>query len=296
MNRISETNSCLTSNPIECIIREIYIRLRRGEVITYLNHTGDYEKTQISDFLRKNISVFPYEYIKKYDMRNIVALKDPGEGLTYIKDFNTKIYMKKGYSIKMLAKRYYNNILIEQDECSPHRYVTNNFKPLSNDVIIDIGGAEGFFGLPYIDRAKKIYIFERDLGWVKALRHTYQDHMDKVHIIDKFVSNYTDDNHISLDDFIEKEGLESESIFIKIDAEGSEPLIIDGAKKWLEKVPKARIALCVYHNQNHEALFRKVFKDWHIQNSDGYMLYYYDYNFGEPYLRRGVLRITSPNA
>lgn len=293
MNIIKETNTKLADRDFEFIEREINIRIKKKSVIDYLNKSDNAEFNAISAFLKHNtISVFPYEFTKNYKISDVKAEVDNSTGLIYINTDKGKMYMKRSYTNIFRAKRYYKNILLEQDKASPHRYTTDIFAPKDNSIIIDIGGAEGFFGLQYLDLAKKIYIFECDPLWIEAIKHTYSEHLDKVEIIPKFVSNINDDSHISLDKFIKEKNIEGESVFVKIDAEGSEPLIIKGAKNWLDTKPNVMIALCVYHASDHEEYFRKKFDNWKIENSDGYMLYYYDYNFSKPFLRRGILRIT----
>ena len=183
------------------------------------------------------------------------------------------------------------NILLEQDKHSPHRYTTEEFHPQKDSVILDIGGAEGFFPIDYIDAVKKVYIFECSNEWIQALKKTYKNYKDKVVIIKKFVSSYSDDTHISLDDFIKEKHLENDNLFIKIDAEGSEPDIIKGGSFLFSSKQSIQLALCVYHCAWHEKYFRKLFHNWNICSSNGYMLYYYDFYFSEPYVRTGVLRI-----
>jgi hypothetical protein len=294
MNIISETNTKLADKDIEFIERELYARIKKRALIKYLKNSGNHEFESIANYLSHNsITVFPYKFAKEYTVKEINAEIDNSTGLIFIRDNDQRIYMKRSYKNLFRAKRYYKNILLEQDINSPHRYTTENFKPEQNSIIFDIGGAEGFFGLPYLDSAKEIYIFECDPQWIEALKLTYQKYNHKVHIIQKYVSNRTDENHITLDDFILQNNLSKENIFIKIDAEGNEPLIIDGCANWLSQKPNAQIALCVYHSSNHEKYFREKFDQWTIENSSGYMIYYYDYNFSKPYLRRGILRIRS---
>ena len=96
---------------------------------------------------------------------------------------------------------------------------------------------------------------------------------------------------ISLDDFIKQYNLKNEKLFIKVDAEGCEPAIIDGAESVINNSMDLKLAVCTYHCQNHEELIRKRFRDWDISVSPGYMIYYYDFDWTKPYLRRGLLRI-----
>ena len=86
---------------------------------------------------------------------------------------------------------------------SPHRYLTESFTIGQNDVLADIGAAEGNFSLAVIEKVKKIYIFEYDQEWIEALRATFAPWSDKVEIINKFVSDKNDEYHIRFDTFFE---------------------------------------------------------------------------------------------
>lgn len=281
----------LASNDMEFIFCELKARLRKKEIIKYLSH-GDEEQRKIADYLKKNaITVFPYEYKNKYSLNNIEAKKDDN-GLIYVKYNGFKIYLKRTYKSLYRAKRYINNILIEQDSSSPHCYITERFSPKEGAVILDIGGAEGFFSLQFIDSVKKIYIFECDENWIQALKETYKNYWDKIEIVNKYVSNVTNEKCIRIDDFVKEKQLMDEDIFIKMDAEGSEIDILDGAKATIESGNRIMLDICVYHCASHEDIVRKRFEGWNIENSEGYMMYYYDYKYDKPYLRRGVLRIS----
>lgn len=283
----------LAQNDLEFIFCEIKKRFMKNKVISFLSKENDSEKREIANYISKNgMSVFPYSYVKNYKLQNVAAEKDSDADMFYIHRNGRRLYMKKSYTSAFRAKRYYNNILIEQDEASPHRYVSDTFAPEAGSVILDIGGAEGFFPFDYLDTVDKVYIFECNDEWIEALTKTYADYTDKVVIVNKFVSDFTDMSHITIDDFVHQYNLNEKKLFIKLDAEGSEPNIIRGAQKTLNKIKNIKLALCTYHSAGHEALFRKLFKSWHIEASKGYMLYYYDFNFKKPYLRKGILRIT----
>ena len=181
---------------------------------------------------------------------------------------------------------------MEQDPASPHRYTTDSFAPDEGSVIFDIGAAEGFFPLEYIERAKHIYIFECASSWNEALNLTYKGYEDKITIINKFVSDKCDDMHITLDSLCSEDSLFNEKIFIKADAEGDELKIINGAKELLNRADNVKLAICTYHHQGDEQAIREQFAGWRAESSNGYMLYYYDFDFRSPFLRKGVLRLT----
>jgi hypothetical protein len=53
-----------------------------------------------------------------------------------------KLYFPECWSIKATI-RYYNELLLEQDEKSPHRYETKDFTVKNGDVIVDIDRSGG---------------------------------------------------------------------------------------------------------------------------------------------------------
>lgn len=286
----------LADSDIEFIFCEIRAKMMKAKIINNLKFEDDIEIKEIVDYLMNNpINTFPYDYRKKYNIKELKVGRNTRSKLLYCKYDDKKIYMKKKYTSPFRVRRYINNILIEQDEHSPHRYLNDTFMPEKDSVVLDIGGAEGLFSAMIIDKVKKVYIFECDKDWIYALKHTFKDYMEKVVIIDRYVDGYSDDRHICLDDFVKQYGLENEKLLIKIDAEGCEPAIISGADKLINSNQDLKIAVCTYHCQEHEDIIRKRFRDWDVDNSMGYMIYYYDFNWSRPYLRRGLLRIQRKN-
>lgn len=282
----------LAQNDLEFILCELSGRLKKKKIINYLARQDNPDYMKIAKYLNDNkVNVFPYKFTEQYKSSDISIKKDKTSNLYFTNYHNFDIYLKPAFTNKYRAARYFKNILLEQDTQSPHRYTTEEFHPQKDSVILDIGGAEGFFPIDYIDAVKKVYIFECSNEWIQALEKTYKNYKDKVVIIKKFVSSYSDDTHISLDDFIKEKHLENENLFIKIDAEGSEPDIIKSGSFLFSSKQSIQLALCVYHCAWHEKYFRELFHNWNICSSNGYMLYYYDFYFSEPYVRTGVLRI-----
>ena len=296
MNRTDNNN--LACNDFEFINREIWARIHKNKIIDKIKNVQDDPdiKSVVEYMSKKGISVFPYEFTADYKIDDIVVRKDKDNKLFYtITKNNHKIYLKKKYKTAFRARRYISNIYMEQDINSPHKYITNGFEPEAGSIIIDIGGAEGFFALDYIDIIKHVYIFECDPDWIEALEYTYKEYEDKITIIKKMVTDYTDDTHICLNDFIKEHNLYDDNLYIKIDAESSEIKILDGANDALKKLLRCHIFVCSYHKQDDELNIRKRLEGWTIQPSTGYMLYYYDYDFKEPYVRHGVLRCRNYN-
>lgn len=284
---MKKDNNMLASNDIEFLSREIWARLNKNKIINAIKQK-DMETTKY--LLEHGISLFPCYGLSDVTDNDVKVMKDVEVGLFYADYKGKRIYLKRKYRSAYRAKRYFNNIMFEQLEKSPHRYLTDDFAPEYGDIVLDIGGAEGIFAIDYIDKIAKLYIFECDTQWIDALQITYKDYMDKVVIVDKMVSDYDDDTHITIDSFVKMHNLQNEKLFIKVDAEASERLILKGGASYLSTCKNCSMVICTYHKADDENIVRIALSDWKIEASAGYMLYYYDYEIKPPYLRKGVLR------
>ena len=159
--------------------------------------------------------------------------------------------------------------------------------------MVDIGAAEGIFALHEIENIKHIYLIETDLEWIEALVETYKPWKNKITIINKFISSVDDDHNLRLDTYFEK----IEKIdFLKIDVDGAEQDLINGAHYTIaNKIDK--LAICTYHKTNDNRDFSKYLleNNFSIENSNGYMLFYFDSNFESPYFRRGLIKARKNN-
>ena len=186
---------------------------------------------------------------------------------------------------------YFNSLLLEQDPDSPHRYLTSEFDVKQGDVIVDVGAAEGNFSLSVIEKASKVYLFEVEKDWIKALEATFEPWKEKVEIVQKYVSDTDNEQSIKLDTFF----AENQKVnFIKADVEGAEAQVINGANKLINNQKDIRIAVCTYHRQTDAQQLDELLKAKGFRNhfSDKYMIFHYgSSNVVEPpYLRKAVLR------
>jgi len=246
------------------------------------------EKVAI-DYLNANkLCVFPYPFQKNYKRNNIFVYKDKALKLKYILIDGKRLYFRRKSSTRGI-KRNYKALLIEQDINSPHRYLTNNFNLENNDILVDIGAAEGNLALSVIEKVKKVYLFETDKNWIEALNATFSPWKDKVEIINKFVSDKNDEKNVSLDVFFKDKEMFD---FLKIDVEGSEEKVLNGCSEILSSNHQLKIALCSYHKPNDEKIFKDYLekRDFLTSYSQGYMIYTEASTFLPPYLRRGVIR------
>lgn len=268
------------------IIRLIYkIKI----YIFLLFNSKDEDIKKILDFLRWNprkLQMISYDFINKYD-RNKIKIYNSPEG-KYILVNEYKMFLKRGMD-DVFIKDYINSLYIEQDKNSPHCYM----KPLKNDIIADIGAAEGFFTLLNIDKIKKAYLFECDPLWVEALKKTFNPFKNKVIIVEKYVSNIDDKNNVKLDSYFYNKEID----YLKVDIEGSEINMLEGGKNIIPKIK--RMSICVYHKYDDKEKITNFLRNFKgsISFSKGYIIPIYAIfdilNIKDkcikPYLRKGVL-------
>ena len=228
----------------------------KWRIIKYLENdpvnTYDDEKIQAIKFLKQNqFTVFPYNFIKKYQKKNVFVYNDDACSLKYVLHENKRLYFKRGWDEERI-KYYYNGLLIEQDIDSPHRYLYENFQVSDGDVVVDIGVGEGNFALSIIEKCKRLYLFEEDNEWIEALNMTFYPWLNsgKIIIVNKKVSDNNDSDSIALDNYFIENGKNEKINFIKVDIEGYELKFLEGAKELLKSQKNIMVAICTYHRQN----------------------------------------------
>ena len=163
------------------------IRLRKP-IIQYLQKDIQ-ERKNILRCLRHSTRltdvIFPYCFVRKYKLQNVVVYEDDSCGLLYVLQEGKRMYFPAAWSRGAVVK-YYNGLLIEQDAQSPHRYEYGSFRVEQGDVVVDVGTAEGNFALLVAERARKLYLFEGDVSWLEPLRKTFEPWHEKVTIVNKY--------------------------------------------------------------------------------------------------------------
>lgn len=273
-----------------------YTEFVKDEILKYYNLNeeklnDDLELKEVINYIKdksNNLKTFCYRFCDDYLNRNIDIFKDKTVDMYYINYKNKKMYFKRSLNTENKVLEYYNFICLEQDINSPHRYLTKDFNVNKNSTILDIGVGDGNFTLSVIDKIKKAYLFEFDEEWIEALKLTFKSYADKVKIVKAFVSDTDEKNQISLDSYIFKENID----FIKIDAEGSERLILSGSKNLL-KNNKLKIDICTYHRKDDAFILNEMLKTLNFKTefSKGYMFFFDDNeSYIEPYFRKGLIR------
>jgi len=82
---------------------------------------------------------------------------------------NKRLYFPENWNTERI-RDCYNNLCIEQDKDSPHRYEADGYIVQEGDVIADVGAAEGIWALNYTEKAGKIYLFEYNQEMDKSVR------------------------------------------------------------------------------------------------------------------------------
>lgn len=221
--------------------------------------------------------------------------------LFYVHHNEKKMYMKRSLDTERKVRDYYISLLVEQDKNSPHCY--GEF--LQNEkygILIDAGCAEGNFVLDNIEKTERIIVIENDEEWLEALKYTLGVCGEKVTVVNKYLSDYDNDDNITLNEIFVKYNInQKEKCLIKLDIEGAEEKAIIGAEEMIEKMEDITIISCTYHKKNSEKIQRALFETMGMETecSRGYMFFPAEYerkivtDIGnekrEPSLRRGLL-------
>jgi hypothetical protein len=280
----------IVPKPLRTIILKKNLRKKILEYFALLpDDEVNEDHREVLDYLRSNeVRIFPYPFHNDYSAGQIEVKYDSGKGLRYVIQEGKRLYFKKRWGTKRIRIAY-SDLMREQDVKSPHRYLAGSFQAEENDIIADIGAAEGNFSLSVVEKVRKVYLFEYDREWIDALRATFEPWQDKVEIIAKFVSGINDESHIRFDTFIESH---KDVNFLKIDVDGAESEVLGSCKELFRSAGPLKIALCTYHKNNDELDFITLLEDYGfiVTPSKGYMINYYDKKMKAPYLRRGLIR------
>ena len=263
---------------------QTFIRLK---IICECLRDGDLCKRNIGKYLFKlqKLTFLPYDWTKEYKKTDIKVFRE--DDYPYVYHKGKKLYFPKEWTVSQCSK-YYLSIIQEQDTRSPHKYLNEaRRRPGKDDIVADIGAAEGNFSLEVVDDIKKIYIFESDEKWIAPLLKTFSRYGEKVEIVKKYIGNKVGKTSTTIDDFFEHK----EITFIKADIEGAELSMLRGGAIVLKhKIHK--VLLCTYHKPNDEIILRYEMENYGFECSfnDGYVLYMYDREtFKPPYVRKCLM-------
>lgn len=241
-------------------------------LLRYRDNT-DPEIAEVIENIKKNgLDVFNYSFVEKYRNQKNQVWKDEETGLFFVVHNGKRMYFPQKYRTKKEVNDYYNARLREQDEMSPHRYLTGKCSINEGDVVLDVGAAEGIFSLDVIDKASHIYLFESDDNWIRALLCTFKEYKDKVTIVKGLVDSYNEGENITIDSVVD-----TPVDFIKMDIEGMECDALLGAEKIINKSPKVKFSICCYHADYDQLIIESIMDNMGIRHntSSGYMWFPY---------------------
>ena len=213
---------------------------------------------------------------------------DDDYNLPYVTFAGKKMFLPQsnGFVIEN-GKQYATGLEFEQQEGSPHTYITDDIFIKEGDVVVDAGVCEGNFALKYIDKVSKLYLIECGKTWIDMLKLTFRDYMDKIVLCPKYLGNVDDENTITLDTLIGDGHVD----FIKMDIEGSEIDALKGGEK-VFRSNDIRCSICSYHKHSDERNIRSILRSYGYttSTSHGHMIYPYDDDkFIWSELRHGVV-------
>ena len=243
-----------------------------------------------------HFTVFPYK--QKKNVHYVSSSFDIKKKMPYvIHSNNNKLYFPRTWSTEKSRMKYI--YFIEREsilggdymEKTPHQYQDEEFRIEKDDVLVDIGSAEGLFSLESINLVKKAILIESDKKWIAPLRATFEPYLDKVVIINELASDVDSDISIRLETILNDHI--NDSIFLKIDIEGNELSFLKAHKEYLTRTKRLKIACCSYHRNHDAEKLKEYFNDLGYKTnflSEGYMIYPDDENIQPPYFRKGIIR------
>lgn len=232
---------------------------------------GSDELRQVMEYASANgVRMYCYPFYDAYMDQDMPVCYDEERSLYYGLYCGRRMYLSRKYDTPQKAELYFRYACMEQDERSPHRYLTEHFSVEKGETGIDIGAAEGIFALQVIDDAEHLYLIESDAGWCEALEATFCTDRDKVTIVRGYVSDTDGNGSLTLDTVFKDKKID----FIKMDIEGAERKALQGAGRLLERcMPK--LAVCAYHNAEDEKLIRAWLEaagPYRVHSSQGYVV------------------------
>ena len=261
----------------------------------------DNEAAELFEYMRKTgfIRFYYGDWIDEISDMEIKLKKQKDSGEYYVVHSmengkrERNIFFPK-WMKKTFCYTYYRSLLQEQDERSPHFYFSDRVKEKilsGNGLVLDIGSSEGIFALQALGTSNKCICFEPDIRWKEPFTHTFSEEYGKrIRMINSFISDHTEGNTISIDDFFDRSMPDNISV-IKMDIEGEEQKAHLGMRKTLEANPSAIVLVCAYHTQEAEKEIREILEPmgYTVTPRRGYMFTYAMPGFERPYIRHGVL-------
>jgi hypothetical protein len=142
----------LVPKPLRTILLK---RSLRAKILNYYDSLAENEvneeQKEVTRYIENNeVRILPYSFQSKYSPEMIEVIFDQEKGMRYVFQDGKRLYFKKRWGENKIRKSYCD-LMREQDQESPHRYLTDSFKIGKDDVLADVGAAEGNFSLAVND-------------------------------------------------------------------------------------------------------------------------------------------------
>lgn len=262
-------------------------------VCQYYKHCTDTEIRKAVYYVKRagRIQTFNAPFAEAYKSCRCRIKKDPGSGLFFVNYRGRRMYFSRDYFTIKSCQQYMRSILAEQDQHSPHRYLTDGFTVEEGSVVVDAGVAEGNFSLDIVDRVSRLILVECDKNWIEALKKTFAEAIGagKVEIVPKILGGGKNgEKHTSIDALYRKYGTLD---FIKMDIEGGEEDALRGGRTWMRESTSAKLAVCAYHKpKSFQEITKMLQKQFDLSCTKGYMYFNPVFKKQPPYFRRGLVR------
>ncbi len=255
------------------------------DILEYCYTSQDSE--ELRDIARRVIknkghSVFAFDW----ETEKIEPVFDEEAGMYYVMEQGRPMYFPiEIFPTESEVAVYVNNLHVEQEPRSPHQYINERMEVPEGAVVLDAGVAEGNFSIGIIDKVKKLYLVEYDTRFIRALEWTFKDYMDKVVIVDKYLSGHVDRQCTTIDEIMQGEPLD----YLKMDIEGAELEALQGGEKTIAASPNLKCNVCVYHHFHDNEVITEFLSErgMEVKNTPGYMMFHLDEEYPF-YPRKGL--------
>lgn len=275
-------------------------RLKK-EFLSYYRNTDNQEIKSMVEYIKKTnkFGMMNCELSKNYSDLNVKVNFSAEKKLPYVIDDGKKLFFPQNRSEERVKDNYIA-LLKEQDEKSPHRYLVTEDIDMVKKMhergdyirLFEFGAAEAMFSLKLVEYVDELYLFECNEEWMEALNETFKPWKDKVVIVNKYVGNYNDESHITLDSFMnEIEIKENCYNIVKMDIEGAEIAALEGMKKFMSREQAFNLYVCTYHRQDDENKVKKICKEYDISTNKGYFCFFADPEYSAPFVRRCLVKV-----
>lgn len=225
-------------------------------------------------------------FVNRYRRWPIVVHVCEETGLPYIVHDGKRLFFPRHFS-PAVVKSTYRSLLMEQDQASPHLYWREKgvFK---DKTFFDLGAAEGFITLDHIEDLKQAYVFECEKAWIEALQATFKPYLGKVTIVQRYVSDKTDEaaRTLRLDDYVNQNSCQVN--LIKMDIEGYEECALEGLRDTLI-AQSVDLAVCAYHKPDAAQAIVDLLTAYGYTCTKNPRLMCFVYDERPPYLRTGIV-------